>query len=461
MSSLRVLPLGVSGRLRGASPRSMVRPPRKSSETMSPFVQQFEIQLQGTLPQTITILFDHSGQHTITWESDVSEANEVQDSSVRRPSQLERSSTASGRAWREAKDTCDALTNDHKGPLAGVGPRPTAQTAAVRWRAAAAARANADLEAKRWRAEAARAKSKVGGGVLEKHLELPTEADLVHTLPRGSCNLYVFPTSTSKEYPKGSRPSAGGLRILQQIVLQLAVSTCAFEQPDEVSPRIVTGSTCQYQTPAVRWHRGRAPNPRPRGRGACLRCSHVSNRTRQVGAYPIHSLLVCNSPESVALAMELYAKKPSLLPLVHVQHRSGLPLFVGESSLHVLAVNRHEDEHVALIELVRSQLSAEQASALFCSQAEGVFFRDAPMFKYGGSALSYAVAFEMPDAVRFLSLAVHTCGCECVHMLTGRVRVRALHPRCVLSSHVHSSTCTGAGLALVRCRLDQRQGACV
>jgi hypothetical protein len=42
--------------------------------------------------------------------------------------------------------------------------------------------------------------------------------------------------------------------------------------------------------------------------------------------------------------MDIYARRPALLPLVHGKHRSGVPLFAGESSLHILAANRHEDE---------------------------------------------------------------------------------------------------------------------
>ena len=156
---------------------------------------------------------------------------------------------------------------------------------------AAAAIAAADEEAKRWRAAAARS---CGGG--QSHTEGEWEGD-EGSLPAGSCNLYTYPLVASAEFPKGERPSASGLRLLRQIVFQLIHQTSACDRPDEV------------------------------------------------GAFAIHALVVCNNPDSLALAMDLYRAAPrKLLPLVHVPHRNGTPIFVGESSLHILAVNRHEDE---------------------------------------------------------------------------------------------------------------------
>ena len=59
----------------------------------------------------------------------------------------------------------------------------------------------------------------------------------------------------------------------------------------------------------------------------------------EVGAYAIHGLAVCNTPESVALVIELYRQRPALMKHLHTSHRAGIPLFVGESTLHIFAVN--------------------------------------------------------------------------------------------------------------------------
>ena len=69
------------------------------------------------------------------------------------------------------------------------------------------------------------------------------------------------------------------------------------------------------------------------------------------GAHALHALIVCNTPESLELAMEMYAMHAPLLPLVHVMPRSTLAgtTFIGESSLHILAANRHEEEFVTLV----------------------------------------------------------------------------------------------------------------
>ena len=63
---------------------------------------------------------------------------------------------------------------------------------------------------------------------------------------------------------------------------------------------------------------------------------------------------------------------------------------------------RSPTQLIALIGLIRRTLPADEARPLLLSHASGTFFLDAPMLSYGGSVLSYVVAFEMPDAVRAL-----------------------------------------------------------
>ena len=110
-----------------------------------------------------------------------------------------------------------------------------------------------------------------------------------------------------------------------------------------------------------------------------------------------------------------------------------MPLFTGESALHIFAVNEREHAFVRMVKLAYDELSDEQAHLLFQSQAEGLFFTKKPMLFFGGSPcaaaglegccsclclcrfhqprgalitrlrrLQYAISFEMFDAVREL-----------------------------------------------------------
>ena len=106
---------------------------------------------------------------------------------------------------------------------------------------------------------------------------------------------------------------------------------------------------------------------------AALATKHAEkfDRPDEVGAFPIHCLTVCNTPDAIDLVMEMCDLVPTMLTLVHVKHRSGLPLFVGESILHILACNRHEDILVKMIEMIACRLERDQAHAILASQAEG------------------------------------------------------------------------------------------
>lgn len=171
-------------------------------------------------------------------------------------------------------------------------------------------------------------------------------------LPAGTANLYLYPALTTRE---GERlvPSGPGLQALNGLVLAIATSGSGL---DEIAD--------------------------------------------EVGAFMQHALTVSNTPQGLVVVEQLLISKPSLLTQVHVNHRVGLPLFAGESSLHICAVNRREELLCRLIELAVEQLETEDVRTLFRSQAAGVFFNDAPMLTYGGTALAYACAFELKDAIR-------------------------------------------------------------
>eukprot|EP00966_Prymnesium_polylepis_P279739 6462896-Prymnesium_polylepis.1 len=137
--------------------------------------------------------------------------------------------------------------------------RPSAKVQSQRWRRSADSRAKVAAEAKRWRLEAARA------ATLDvfSHRQLPPSEE--ESLLAGTVNLYSYPTLFSAEYPRGSLPSDVGMRILRGIVIELATNhRSEFDMPDEA------------------------------------------------GAFPIHALLVCNTPESLELAMELCQLVPEM-----------------------------------------------------------------------------------------------------------------------------------------------------
>ncbi len=138
--------------------------------------------------------------------------------------------------------------------------------------------------------------------------------------------------------------------------------------------------------------------------GCALFQEHVAD---EVGALLVHAIVLANTPQAVELTERVIFARPSLLTQVHTKHRLGFPLFAGEGTLHVLAVNRQEELLCRLIKLAMrrdgpSDLTEEQARAVFSSQACGVFFNDMPMRFYGGSPLSYASCFELREAVRTL-----------------------------------------------------------
>jgi hypothetical protein len=59
-----------------------------------------------------------------------------------------------------------------------------------------------------------------------------------------------------------------------------------------------------------------------------------------VGAKLVHCLLVANHERSIKLALELIEIHPPLLLGTHGQHSANKPVFTGEGSLHIVAVNK-------------------------------------------------------------------------------------------------------------------------
>lgn len=126
---------------------------------------------------------------------------------------------------------------------------------------------------------------------------------------------------------------------------------------------------------------------------------HIFFRRDPSGACPIHAILIANNMESLSLVLRLYASVPSLLMQTH-----GPGFFVGESGLHVLAVNRREEELCEALRLADQMLTTPQLVELLCVQAAGDFFRSPPSLFYGGTILGYAAAFNLKEAVRAIML---------------------------------------------------------
>ena len=84
-----------------------------------------------------------------------------------------------------------------------------------------------------------------------------------------------------------------------------------------------------------------------------------------VGASLLHALVIADTDESLELAMHVYMAKPELLLLTHIDETP----FAGQNALHVLAVNRREQELCALVELAASRLARTQPRRV---QARGI-----------------------------------------------------------------------------------------
>jgi hypothetical protein len=179
-----------------------------------------------------------------------------------------------------------------------------------------------------------------------------TSADRV-VLPAGKICLYLYPTVTLAASGQSLSASGDALAALEELILAACASGRGFELA-----------------------------------------------TDEVGAYVQHAIVVANTSEALRLAERLFCAQPALLRQVHGKHRTlRIPLFTGESALHILAVNRRGRLLAELIKLAAQALRQDEARTLFTTQASGVFFLDDPMRYYGGTPLAFAAAFELREAI--------------------------------------------------------------
>jgi hypothetical protein len=181
------------------------------------------------------------------------------------------------------------------------------------------------------------------------------------TLQPGYCNLYRYPRVYFDHLRKDKAvvPSGSSLFVLEKLLLALLLNESNL--PD----------------------------------GRCY-----SHRLDASGARPHHGLLVSNTPSSLALVLEAFEARPGLIALRHIG-----PPFEGENALHILAVNKREDELCRVIKLAASTLETEVLRETFRAVTSGVFFSNDPMDFYGSSPLSYFVAFSLQRALTTLLLA--------------------------------------------------------
>ena len=174
--------------------------------------------------------------------------------------------------------------------------------------------------------------------------------------PEGACSLYSYPkistTGNTHESDGGSlrkrMPSAAGICMLDEILVWLATNTEALDSTDEV------------------------------------------------GAYPIHTLAVGNNARCLDLVERLCKISPKMLAFTHA---AGQP-FAGETILHVLAANRHEDLLIKFVRMAATDLPEKEFAQLLKSKTTGNFFLSLPMRHFEGTVLSFACCFGLQRAVR-------------------------------------------------------------
>ena len=155
----------------------------------------------------------------------------------------------------------------------------------------------------------------------------------------GSCNLYAFPSVD------GQTPSSAQIQVLVKMLTAL-VNDSIFDMPDSS------------------------------------------------GATPLLALLVANNSDAIDLSLMLYHARPILLEQAHLDGP-----FVGETALHIVAINRQEDALCKMLQLAHEHLNSEQLERVFLTQATGGFFLDEPMALYGGTPLAYAATFGLRRAI--------------------------------------------------------------
>ena len=182
------------------------------------------------------------------------------------------------------------------------------------------------------------------------------------TLQPGYCNLYRYPRVYFDHLRKDKAvvPSVSSLYVLEKLLLALLL-----EEDDSMPDR---------------------------------RC--FARRLDGAGARPHHGLLVSNVPASLELVLKAFEARPGLIPLRHI----GQP-FEGENALHILAVNKREDELCRVIVIAMSELHPEALRETFRAVTSGVFFTSDPMDFYGSNPFSYFVSFSLQRALTTLLLA--------------------------------------------------------
>lgn len=137
-----------------------------------------------------------------------------------------------------------------------------------------------------------------------------------------------------------------------------------------------------------------------------------------VGAYPIHALLIADTPEAHALVIALLELNPALMLQVH----SASGPFAGEGCLHILCVNQREELACRMVELAELSLTREQLTLFLTTQAEGPFFESRPMKYYGETPLAYACVFGLRELVKKMLRT------ECVRFDTAPGKICGFYP---------------------------------
>lgn len=222
------------------------------------------------------------------------------------------------------------------------------------------------------------------------------EESSIVVLPRGSCNLYSYPLVNDT---KNRRLEGDALKAFDKLLVDLFRQPSFADWPDEV------------------------------------------------GAFPIHILLVSNTREGISLALRLFSENAKLMCYQHTQNANAIPMnpaedetstmpsekppmlatfakksglisvanyaqsnlgskageplpFGGENCLHILIANNHEREFVECLKYATRAVhegglklrgAAPSVHAMLSAQARGSFFKaHAPVNFYGSTPFSYA-----------------------------------------------------------------------
>eukprot|EP00966_Prymnesium_polylepis_P030959 720306-Prymnesium_polylepis.1 len=151
-----------------------------------------------------------------------------------------------------------------------------------------------------------------------------------------------------------------------------------------------------------------------------------------VGATPVHGLLVANTPLALKLVLRLFEARPKLM----LQSHAAGP-FLGENTMHVVIVNRHEALLLVMIELSCAWLSDDELRTLYHTQTDGPFFDDAPMRNYGGTVLAWVCVFGLRRALQRML--------ECERLAKGVIDLNDHRQACKTTGFlpVHAVTANG------------------